>query len=186
MTGFRVAPGGAQEYFGVEADLTCLGKIIGGGMPVGAYGGKKVIMEKVSPQGPIYQAGTLSGNPVCMAAGIKTLKLLKDKELYQTLAMRTQFLADQMEKIAKHHGVDLTVQYAGSMMTPFFTNKNVYNFEDVKKTNQKMFQKYFHGMLDEGVFIPPSAFEAWFLSIAHTEDLLKKTLSAHEAVITKL
>ncbi|MCB1197258.1 MAG: glutamate-1-semialdehyde 2,1-aminomutase [Deltaproteobacteria bacterium] len=186
MTGFRVSRGGAQEYFGVTPDLTCMGKIIGGGMPVGAYGGNEKLMKQVAPVGPVYQAGTLSGNPVCMAAGIKTLKLLKDREVYQTLEYRTKFLRDEMVNIAQHHDVPLTVNHIGSMMTPFFTDRSINNFEDVKATNQGRYQKYFHYMLDEGVFIPPSPFEAWFLSIAHTEELLKQTVQAHEAAIKKL
>lgn len=186
MTGFRVSRGGAQKYYDVEPDITCLGKIIGGGMPVGAYGGKKDFMKKVAPQGPVYQAGTLSGNPVSMAAGIKTLKTLKENDVYQTLEYRTKFLGDEMVKIAKQHEIDLTVNQIGSMMTPFFTKEKVTNFDDAKNTNHDRFQKYFHHMLDEGVFIPPSPYESWFLSIAHTEDLLKKTLAAHEIAIKKL
>lgn len=186
MTGFRISRSGAQGYYQVSPDLTCFGKIIGGGMPVGAYGGKKDIMKKIAPIGPVYQAGTLSGNPVCMASGIKTLKLLKEPEVYQKLEYRTQHLCDEMKKIALEYNIDLTINHIGSMMTPFFTKHAVENFEDAKACDQNRFKKYFHAMLDQGVFIPPSAFEAWFVSLAHTEEIIERTLEAHTQAMKAL
>jgi len=186
MTGFRLDRGGAQTLFGIEPDLTCLGKIIGGGMPVGAYGGKRALMEHVAPTGPVYQAGTLSGNPVCMASGIKTLKVLDQLQCYETLALRTKFLADQMIKLAAKHDVKLTVNQIGSMMTPFFTDTKVNHFEDAKATDHEMFKTFFHHLLDQGVFIPPSPYEAWFLSIAHTQDVIQDTLKAVEYAFEKM
>lgn len=180
MTGFRLDRGGAQTLFGIEPDLTCLGKIVGGGMPVGAYGGKRKWMEHVAPVGPVYQAGTLSGNPVCMASGIKTLKVIDQLKPYETLNLRTKFLGDQMVKLAQKHDVKLAVNQIGSMITPFFTDQPVTNFEDAKATDHKAFKTFFHLMLDQGIFIPPSPYEAWFLSIAHTESLIKETLTAIE------
>jgi glutamate-1-semialdehyde 2,1-aminomutase len=141
MTGFRVAMGGAQEKYGVAADLTCLGKIIGGGLPVGAYGGRREIMEKVAPVGPVYQAGTLSGNPVAMAAGIKTLKLLREAETYETLDYRTKYLTEELKKKADKADVRVTINRAGSMFTLFFTPGPVRNYEDAQTSNQNLFKK---------------------------------------------
>ena len=186
MTGFRVAFGGAQEKYGITPDLTCLGKIIGGGMPVGAYGGKSEIMDKVAPSGPVYQAGTLSGNPVSMAAGIKTLKILKNEQQYQNLEYRSQYLADELKKKSEKHNIPVIINRVGSMFTVFFSNSPVENFEDAKKSDTKRFAKYFHGMLERGVFIPPAQFEAWFVSTAHNEDDLHQTIHAHEQVMKEL
>ncbi len=186
MTGFRVAFGGAQEKYGVHPDLTCLGKIIGGGMPVGAYGGRAEIMKKMAPEGPIYQAGTLSGNPVSMAAGIKTLKLLKENDHYQSLEYKTQYLVDELKKRATHHNIPVTINRVGSMFTMFFTANSVNNFVDAKKSDTKRFAKYFHEMLDHGVFIPPAQYEAWFVSVAHSEDDIHATLHAHDQAIKSL
>lgn len=186
MTGFRLSMGGAQEKFGITPDLTCLGKIIGGGLPVGAYGGRREIMQEVAPSGPVYQAGTLSGNPVSMSAGIKTLKMLREAETYEKLDYRTQHLTDEMKKRADKQGIPMTINRAGSMFTLFFQKGPVENYEDAKKSNLKHFSKYFHGMLDEGFYIPPSQFEAWFMSMAHTDQDLEKTISAHEKVLKTL
>jgi glutamate-1-semialdehyde 2,1-aminomutase len=186
MTGFRVAFGGAQEKYNVLPDLTCLGKIIGGGMPVGAYGGKAEIMDKIAPAGPIYQAGTLSGNPVSMAAGIKTIKILKEHEQYQNLEYRTQFLADELKKKADARDIPITINRAGSMMTIFFNPGPVENFSDAKKSDTKRFAKYFHEMLDRGIFIPPSQYEAWFVSTAHGEEDFHHTIHAHDQALKAL
>lgn len=183
MTGFRVAAGGAQEKYNVRPDLTCLGKIIGGGMPVGAYGGHAEIMNKIAPEGPVYQAGTLSGNPVSMAAGIKTLKILKEQGQYDNLEYRTKFLTDELLKKAVARNVPITINRVGAMFTIFFQSGHVENFQDAKKSDTKKFAKYFHGMLEEGVFIPPSQYEAWFMSLAHSEEDLHKTIHAHEQVL---
>jgi glutamate-1-semialdehyde 2,1-aminomutase len=186
MTGFRVAFGGAQERYGVAPDITCLGKIVGGGMPVGAYGGKAEIMDKVAPAGPMYQAGTMSGNPVSMAAGIKTLKILKDEQQYQNLEYRSQYLADELKKRSDAHNIPVTINRVGSMFTVFFQNGPVTNFNDAKKSDTKRFAKYFHGMLERGVFIPPSQYEAWFVSTAHGEEDLHHTIHSHEQVMKEL
>ncbi|MCB0307744.1 MAG: glutamate-1-semialdehyde 2,1-aminomutase [Bdellovibrionales bacterium] len=186
MTGFRVAMGGVQEKYSISPDLTCLGKIIGGGMPVGAYGGRKELMEEISPCGPVYQAGTLSGNPVSMAAGIKTLKMLREAETFGKLDYRTQYLTDEMKKRSDKQGLDIAVNRVGSMFTLFFQKGPIFNYEDAKKSNLKQFSKYFHGMLAEGIYIPPSQFEAWFMSLAHSEQDIDKTIKAHEKVIKAL
>lgn len=186
MTGFRLAMGGAQEVYGISPDLTCLGKIIGGGLPVGAYGGKKELMQEIAPSGPVYQAGTLSGNPISMAAGIKTLKMLREADTYGKLDYRTQYLTDEIQKRADKANVPVTINRAGSMFTIFFQKGPVRNYEDAKKSNQKHFAKYFHALLDEGVYIPPSQFEAWFMSLAHTDQDIEKTLLAHEKALKKL
>lgn len=186
ITGFRLARGGAQEKYGVTADLTCLGKIIGGGLPVGAYAGKREHMEKVAPAGPVYQAGTLSGNPICMAAGIKTLKLLREPEIYEKLDYRTSYLTDELLKKAQKVDVPITINRAGSMFTLYFQKGPVRNYADAQKSDRKLFSRYFHGMLEEGIYLPPSPFEAWFLSTAHTPEDLDKTVAAHERVLRKM
>jgi glutamate-1-semialdehyde 2,1-aminomutase len=186
MTGFRLAMGGAQEKFGIAADLTCLGKIIGGGLPVGAFGGKREYMEKIAPLGKVYQAGTLSGNPISMAAGIKTLKLLREPETFEKLGYRTSYLADEMVKRAQKADMQVTVNRAGSMLTLFFHKGPVRNYADAQQSDRARFSRYFHGMLEEGIYLPPSPYEAWFLSMAHTTEDLEKTLVAHERVLKKL
>ena len=186
MTGFRLAMGGAQEKYGVMPDLTCLGKIIGGGLPVGAYAGRRDIMERVAPSGPVYQAGTLSGNPIAMVGGIKTVKLLREPETYQRLDYRSRYLADELKKRAEKVGVPVTINRVGSMLTLFFCEGPVENYADARKSNQRLFSKYFHAMLKEGVYLPPSPFEAWFVSTAHSEDDLEKTIGHHETALRKL
>lgn len=184
MTGFRVHPGGAQELYRVRPDLSCFGKIIGGGLPVGAYGGKAEIMKRVAPEGQVYQAGTLSGNPVCMVAGIKTLKMLAEPEVYENLEYRSQYLCEQFLKKAQDLGVPLCINRVGSMFTLFFTDqKEVTSFAQAKECNTRQYARYFNGMLDEGVYLPPSAFESWFFSLAHTESDMERTIKAHEKVL---
>jgi glutamate-1-semialdehyde 2,1-aminomutase len=178
MSGFRLCYGGAQKAYKIEPDMTCLGKVIGGGLPVGAFGGKTEIMEKLAPSGPVYQAGTLSGNPLAMVAGIETLKQLKNKGTYEKLIGTTDTLCDGVEEIAKRRSVQSRVARAGSMFTVFFTNRQVKNYQDAKKCDLKKFARYFLRMLKGGVYLPPSQFEAAFVSLAHTRADITKTLEA--------
>ena len=187
MTGFRVALGGAQAYYGVTPDLTTLGKIIGGGMPVGAFGGKKEIMEFIAPTGPVYQAGTLSGNPIAMAAGLACLTELSKAGNEEKLAAQTKTLAEGFKALADKHGVPLTVQYVGGMFGLFFTEQaEINNFQDVMKCDAAKFNRFFHLMLEEGVYLAPSAFEAGFMSLAHSEADIKATLEAADRAFAKL
>ena len=183
MTGFRSTFGGAQELFGITADITCLGKVIGGGFPVGAYGARNEIMEMVSPLGGMYQAGTLSGNPIAMAAGIATLTELKRQDPYEQLDEIAAILEVLLLENAKKHKVDLVVNRFGSMINPFFVKNEVSNFEDALKSDTKKFAVFFWEMIKNGVFLPPSQFEAWFLSSALTENDLKKTTKAIDAAM---
>ena len=181
MTGFRLAKGGAQELFGVTPDMTTLGKIIGGGMPVGAYGGKKEIMEFVSPAGPVYQAGTLSGNPIAMSAGLTMLNYLNTHlEVYTRLNEIGMQLASGIASINHRLGHDFTLNQLGSMYSLFFTEESVVDFETAKKSDTALFGKYFQGMLKRGVYLAPSQFESLFLSTALTDDLIAQILQAHE------
>ncbi|OEU79767.1 MAG: glutamate-1-semialdehyde-2,1-aminomutase [Desulfobacterales bacterium C00003060] len=177
MTGFRVAYGGAQSIYGVVPDLTCLGKIIGGGLPVGAYGGKKEIMKKVAPEGDVYQAGTLSGNPVAMAAGISTLKCLQHSGYYETLETRSAMLEAGIREAADKAGLPATTNRVGSMMGLFFTEKRVSNFAEAQTSDLAMFAEYFTGMLKRGVYLAPSQYEALFVSSAHSEGDIQATIS---------
>ncbi len=185
MTGFRVAYGGAQSLYGILPDITCLGKIIGGGLPVGAYGGKREIMEHIAPHGPVYQAGTLSGNPVAMAAGIATLMQLKKPEFYENLDKKADLLATGLEKAAEKAGVKARVDRAGSMLGLFFTDRDVKNFEDAKTSDLDMFAAYYKGMLEKGIYLAPSQFEALFVSAAHEVEHIDKTIEAAEEVLKK-
>ncbi len=178
ITGFRVAYGGAQELYGVRADLTCLGKIIGGGLPVGAYGGKREIMECVAPLGPVYQAGTLSGNPLAMVAGLETLKILKEPGVYEELEKKSQLLCHGFKERALVLGVPMYHTRVGSMFTNFFTDQEVTDYASAKTSDTAKFAKFFAGMLEHGINIAPSQFEAGFVSLAHTEDDIQKTLEA--------
>jgi glutamate-1-semialdehyde 2,1-aminomutase len=181
MTGFRLAKGGAQELFGVTPDMTTLGKIIGGGMPVGAYGGKKEIMEFVSPAGPVYQAGTLSGNPIAMAAGLTMLHHLNSHpEVYTRLNEIGMQIAAGMATINHRLGHDFTINQLGSMYSLFFTEENVTDFESAKKSDTALFGKYFQAMLHRGVYLAPSQYESLFLSTALTDELIGQILQAHE------
>jgi len=186
MTGFRVAYGGAQSLYGVTPDLTCLGKIIGGGLPVGAYGGKKEIMEYVAPQGPVYQAGTLSGNPVAMAAGLATLKELQKPGFYDALDTMSIRLASGLAQAAKNAGVKASAANVGSMLGFFFTDKKVNNFEEAKTSNTEMFSAYYKKMRSKGIYLAPSQFEALFVSAAHSEQDIDATIKAAEEVLSDL
>jgi glutamate-1-semialdehyde 2,1-aminomutase len=187
MTGFRVALGGAQAHFKVSPDLTTLGKVIGGGMPVGAFGGKREIMAQLAPLGPVYQAGTLSGNPVAMAAGLTTLELISKPGFYDQLTQMTTRMLDGLKERAGAAGIALTTNQAGAMFGVFFTDADkVSNFAQVSECDVERFKKYFHGMLDEGIYLAPSAFEAGFVSSAHSEADIEKTLSAAEKVFAAL
>lgn len=175
MTGFRVAPGGARERFGVTADLTTLGKVIGGGLPVAAYGGRREIMERIAPAGPVYQAGTLSGNPLAMAAGIATLTTLTPA-LHSRIEKRTASLVEGLQKIAEDLGIPLTAACAGSMWGFFFSPRPVRNFADAKASDTKLFSRFFHALLERGVYLAPSPFEACFMSAAHSDDDVAEAL----------
>jgi len=178
MSGFRLCYGGAQKAYGIDPDMTCLGKIIGGGLPVGAFGGKKKIMEMLAPSGPVYQAGTLSGNPLAMTAGIETLKNLRKKGTYEKLLKSTNTLANGLTEIAKRRSVPTHTAVAGSMFTVFFSEKPICSWNDAKDANTARFGKYFSRMLKSGVYLAPSQFEAAFMGLAHTKDDIAKTLEA--------
>ena len=178
MTGFRVAHGGYQSLCGIKPDMTVLGKVIGGGMPVGAYGGRRDIMSLVAPSGPVYQAGTLSGNPVAVACGIKTLEILSRPGAYETLSARSSQLVNGFKSAAEDFGIPLTVDFEGGMFGFFFAKDAVRNYEDAKRTNLETFKTFFQLMLDDGIYLAPSAFEAGFLSLAHTEADIDSTVQA--------
>lgn len=187
MTGFRVALGGVQGYFGIKPDLTTLGKILGGGMPVGAFGGKREIMEHIAPLGPVYQAGTLSGNPVAMAAGLKTLEFISEDGFYDELNKKVNFLVDGILEKAKAAGIAMTSNAIGGMFGLFFTEAdNVTDFQQATQCDVERFKKFYHGMLNEGIYLAPSAYEAGFVSSAHTIEDLQKTIDAAEKVFSTL
>ncbi|MGB5594144.1 MAG: glutamate-1-semialdehyde 2,1-aminomutase [Crocosphaera sp.] len=186
MTGFRLSYGGAQQKFGVTPDLTTLGKVIGGGLPVGAYGGRKDIMSMVAPAGPMYQAGTLSGNPLAMTAGIKTLELLQKPGSYEALEAITQKLSDGLLKVAKDAGHSVCGGYVGAMFGLFFTEGPVRNYDDAKKSDLAKFGRFHRGMLERGVYLAPSQFEAGFTSLAHTTEDIDRTLAAAKDVLSTL
>jgi len=186
MTGFRVAYGGAQALFGVHPDLTCFGKIIGGGLPVGAYGGKLELMSKVAPQGSVYQAGTLSGNPVAMAAGIATLEQLQENGFYATLDQKSDQLLSGMEQAAKKAGIPVQAKRVGSMLGFFFNESAVKNFDDAKTCNLDRFSAFYNGLRQRGIYIAPSQFEVLFVSIAHDTEHLERTIEAAGEVLGQL
>lgn len=185
MTGFRVGYNCAQGYYNVTPDLTCLGKVIGGGLPVGAYGGKKEIMDQIAPSGPIYQAGTLSGNPLAMTAGYETLSQLTP-ESYEEFERKAERLGEGLSKAAAKYNIPHTVNRAGSMVGFFFTNEDVINFETASSSNLEHFKNYFKEMLEQGISLPPSQFEGMFLSTAHTDHDIDETIAAAEAAFSKL
>ena len=187
ITGFRLAPGGAQEYFGIKADLVTFGKIIGGGMPVGAYCGSRALMEQVAPCGPVYQAGTLSGNPVAMAAGLAQLRHIRSHpELYVSIEHSAKELAAEMRAAAAAHGTDVSINQIGSLIAPFFTPNGVTTFVDAKGSDVGRYARYFRGMLERGVYLAPAQFEAMFISTAHTKEDFQRTLEAVDAVFAAL
>jgi glutamate-1-semialdehyde 2,1-aminomutase len=178
MTGFRLALGGAQQVYGVEPDLTCLGKILGGGLPAAAYGGRADVMATVAPEGPVYQAGTLSGNPLAMAAGAALLDLLAQPGTYDTLEARGARLEDGLRRAARDAGETVTVNRVGSMLTVFFCPGPVTDYRTAKASDTKRFARFFHAMLDRGVYLPPAQFEAAFVSLAHGEAEIDATVAA--------
>ncbi|WP_348232843.1 glutamate-1-semialdehyde 2,1-aminomutase [Trichocoleus sp. DQ-U1] len=186
MTGFRIAYGGAQERFGITPDLTTLGKVIGGGLPVGAYGGRRDIMSMIAPAGPVYQAGTLSGNPLAMTAGIKTLELLRKPGSYEQLDKMTKKLSDGLLQIAKETGHAACGGSISAMFGLFFTQGPVHNYEDAKKSDSNKFSRFHRGMLERGVYLAPSQFEAGFTSLAHTDEDIDRTLAAAREVMSGL
>lgn len=186
ISGFRASAGGAQKVFGVMPDLTCLGKIIGGGLPVGAFGGKREIMAHLSPSGPVYQAGTLSGNPLAMSAGFAALSVLKNEQPYDALAAKGAALADGLRALAEKHGVAVTVNQFGSLLTVFFTDRPVHCYADATTSDTAKFATFFSTMLANGVHLPPSQFECWFLSTAHSQDDLDKVLAAADLAFAEV
>jgi glutamate-1-semialdehyde 2,1-aminomutase len=186
MTGFRVAYGGAQQLYGIQPDLTTLGKIIGGGLPVGAYGGKAALMDLVAPAGPVYQAGTLSGNPLAVAAGLKTLELLRAPGFYERLDALAESLVAGLRAEADRASVALTINRVGSMFTPFFTAEAVTDYASAKKADTAAFGRFFRALRERGIYFPPSQFEAAFISSAHSEDDIAETIRAAGAAFTAL
>ncbi|TKB51635.1 glutamate-1-semialdehyde-2,1-aminomutase [Ferrimonas sediminicola] len=187
MTGFRVSLTGAHGHYGVRPDLVCLGKVIGGGMPVGAFGGRADVMQHLAPAGPVYQAGTLSGNPIAMAAGMAQLKLLREPGIYEALAAKTEKLALGLKAAADKAGVPMSVNYVGAMFGVFFTSEEkITRYDQVTRCNMEQFNAFFHGMLEEGVNLAPSAYEAGFLSMAHSDEDINATIAAAERVLAKI
>ena len=186
ITGFRAAYGGVQELYKIKADMTCLGKIIGGGLPVGAYGGRRLIMEEVAPLGGVYQAGTLSGNPLAMTAGIATLELLKSKKTYQDLEKKTLYLTEKISECAEEIGIPLSINRITGMFTLFFTEGPVRDYRTAKLSDTKRFAQFFIEMMEQGIYLPPSQFEAWFISLGHTQKDLDKTIEACNEAFKKI
>ncbi len=187
ITGFRLALGGAQEYFGVNADIVIFGKIIGGGMPVGAYCGKRKIMEHISPVGNVYQAGTLSGNPIAMAAGYEQLMVLnKNRDILKTVSMNSDYIANEMRKIVDKYKIDAKINQIGSLISVFFTKNKVNSFKTAIQSDEKIFNEYFNCMLDNGIYIAPSQFEAIFISFAHQSEDFKRFLEVFEKTMSML
>ena len=186
MTGFRVARGGAQERYGITPDITTLGKIIGGGLPVGAYGGSRDLMNNIAPAGPIYQAGTLSGNPLSMTAGLVTLRRLRNKSVYERLESASRKLCEGLAAEAREAGVATVTNRVGSMWTSFFTAEPVIDWDSANRSNRELYGKFFHAMLEEGVYLAPSQFEAGFVSLAHTDEIIERTVEAAQKAVHKL
>ena len=186
MTGFRVARGGAQELYNIAPDITTLGKIIGGGLPVGAYGGSRELMNHIAPAGPIYQAGTLSGNPLSMTAGLVTLRRLRDKSVYDRLEASSRKLCEGLAKAAREAGVKTITNRVGSMWTSFFTDEPVIDWRTANRSNRERYASFFHAMLNEGVYLAPSQFEAAFVSLAHTDDVIEQTIAAAQKALVRV
>jgi glutamate-1-semialdehyde 2,1-aminomutase len=186
MTGFRVAYGGAQARFKVKPDLTCLGKVIGGGLPAAAFGGRRALMDELAPLGGVYQAGTLSGNPLAMAAGLATLKICGQAGFYRDLEASMDRLLSGWQRLFDQAGIPAQVDGLGSMFGVYFSPKPVHNFEEAKASDLSFFKKYFHAMLEEGVYLAPSAYEAGFISSAHSQALVHHTHQATERALTRL
>ena len=186
MTGFRLAPGGAQELYGIKADLTTLGKILGGGLPVGGFGGRREIMDVVAPVGPVYQAGTLSGNPLAVTAGLTLLRLLRQGKVYEQLERVTAKIVAGLSEAAHEAGVTVTINRVGSMFTIFFTDELVTDWTSASRSDREAFGRFFHAMLDEGVYLPPSQFEAAFVSTAHSDELVEQTIAAARKAFAQL
>ena len=186
MTGFRVALGGAQSLHGIKPDLTCLGKVMGGGMPMAAFGGRKDIMQKLAPIGNVYQAGTLSGNPLAVAAGLTTLNLISQPGFYERLQAQTASLLTGMEKLAKDAGHDFATDHVGGMFGIYFAKNKPTTLDDITKSDNEKFKRFFHAMLDEGVYLAPSAYEAGFLSIQHDDVVIAKMLEATQKAFAKI
>ena len=186
MTGFRLARGGAQELYGITPDITTLGKIIGGGLPVGAYGGSRKLMNNIAPAGSIYQAGTLSGNPLSMTAGLVTLRRLRDKSVYERLETSSRRLCEGLASAAREAGVTTVTNRVGSMWTSFFTDEPVTNWQTANRSTREQYGAFFHAMLDEGVYLAPSQFEAAFVSLAHTDEIIDKTIDAATKAFQKI
>jgi len=186
ITGFRLSYGGAQEYYSIRPDLTCLGKIIGGGLPVGAYGGKAEIMDQIAPDGPVYQAGTLSGNPLAMAAGIATLKLLQSPDFYTELDKKAERFGERLQAVAAETGIPAQLNRAGSLMTVFFTGEKVVDFDSAMKADTNLYATHYRQMLSQGVYLAPSQFEVAFISAAHSEEDLERALKMTEWSFKKL
>ena len=186
MSGFRSAQGGSQSLYDVDPDITCLGKVIGGGLPVAAYGGKLEIMQKVSPAGPMYQAGTLSGNPLAMAAGIAALTYMEENKVCEKLESMTAILTGGLERAAAKAGVPVQVHRLGSMFTVFFNDKSVTDFDSAAASDLEAFKIYFHSMLEQGIYLPPSQFETNFLSLAHSPEDIQKTIDVAAVAFAKV
>ena len=186
MTGFRLARGGAQELYGITPDITTLGKIIGGGLPVGAYGGSRELMNNIAPAGSIYQAGTLSGNPLSMTAGFVTLRRLRDKSVYEQLETSSRKLCEGLADAAREAEVTTITNRVGSMWTSFFTDEPVTNWQTANRSNREQYAAFFHAMLDEGVYLAPSQFEAAFVSLAHTDEIVEQTINAAKRAFQKI
>jgi len=186
MTGFRVARGGAQELYGILPDITCLGKIIGGGLPVGAYGGSRELMRNIAPTGPIYQAGTLSGNPLAVTAGLLTLRRLRDQGVYEKLETSSAKLCEGFSRAAIEAGIQTVTNRVGSMWTSFFTDQPVTNWNSANQSDRQLYGRFFHAMLDEGVYLAPSQFEAGFVSAAHTDLIIDESIAAARKAFLKI
>jgi len=186
VTGFRLAWGGAQTLFRITPDMTCLGKIIGGGFPIGAFGGKDSLMRHLSPEGPVYQAGTLSGNPVAVSSGLAALGTLKERNPYLSLEEKTRFFTGELKRLAKQNGHAVTVNAMGSMFTVFFAQGPVIDEETAQRSDVTRYARFFHALLENGVYFPPSQFESCFLSVAHTQEILEKALKKIDVAMRHL